>query len=669
MDKATARERILELRKELDEHNYRYYVLAEPVISDYAYDEMMKELIGLEREYPEFIDASSPSQRVGSDISREFRQVRHRYPMLSLDNTYSREELTEFDKRIKKSVSGPFEYVCELKYDGVAVSLTYIDGLLQMAVTRGDGEQGDDVTSNVKTIRSVPLKLRGEDYPREFEIRGEVLLPREGFTKLNRERKERGENLFANPRNAAAGTLKIQNSSIVAGRPLDCIIYRVLGDSLPYNAHYENLVKAGEWGFKISEQTRKCKGLDDIFDFIDHWDKYRAELPFETDGVVIKLNDFRLHNQLGYTAKTPRWAIAYKFSAERAATRITSVEFQVGRTGAITPVANLEPVLLAGTTVRRASLHNEEQMRILDIHMGDTVFVEKGGDIIPKIIGVDEGRRDTGSRVIEFIDKCPACATALEKETGEAKHYCPAINTCPPQILGRIEHFVSRRAMNINMAEATVRQLFEKGLIRDVGDLYSLDTDELIGMDRFARRSAEKLIQSIENSKSLPWHRVLYALGIRYVGETVARKLASSFPSADKLLDASREDLLSVDEVGERIASSVLDYLSQPGSIAIIKKLRDAGVNMEDRPGPPGNQGRKLEGKNFIISGTFRHYSRDQLKNLIEQNGGTIVSAVSSNVDFLIGGENAGPSKLKKAHELNIQVISEDELSDMINQA
>ncbi len=666
MDKATARDRILELRKELDEHNYRYYVLAEPVISDYDYDEMMKELISLEREYPGFLDASSPSQRVGSDISREFRQVRHRYPMLSLDNTYSREELVEFDKRIKKTVSGPFDYVCELKYDGVAVSLTYVDGLLQMAVTRGDGEQGDDVTSNVKTIRSVPLKLRGGDYPREFEIRGEILLPREGFTRLNRERKERGENLFANPRNAAAGTLKIQNSSIVARRPLDCIIYRVLGDSLPYNAHYENLAKAGEWGFKISEQTRKCKGLDDIFDFIDHWDKYRAELPFETDGVVVKLNDFRLHNQLGYTAKTPRWAIAYKFSAERAATRITSVEFQVGRTGAITPVANLEPVQLAGTTVRRASLHNEEQMRILDIHSGDTVFVEKGGDIIPKIIGVDKGRRDTRSHAIEFIDKCPACSTPLEKEAGEAKHYCPAINTCPPQILGRIEHFVSRRAMNINMAEATVRQLFEKGLIRDVGDLYSLDTEALMGLDRFARRSAEKLIQSIENSKSLPWHRILYALGIRYVGETVARKLASSFPSFDELMDASEDDLLSVDEVGERIASSVLDYLSRPGSIIIIKKLKNAGLKMEDRPGLPKNQDKKLEGKKFVISGTFGHHSRDQLKTLIEQNGGTNVSAVSSNVDFLIGGENAGPSKLKKAQELNIQVISEDEFSDMI---
>jgi DNA ligase (NAD+) len=667
MKKATAMDRILNLRKELEEHNYRYYVMASPVIDDQKYDMMMNELISLENDYPEFFDPSSPSQRVGSDISREFVQVRHRYPMLSLDNTYSREDLLEFDKRIKKAVSDPFEYVCELKYDGVAVSLIYVDGVLQRAVTRGDGEQGDDVTSNVKTIRSVPLRVKGDDYPREFEIRGEVLLPLEGFIRMNREKEGRGENLFANPRNAAAGTLKIQNSSIVARRPLDFIIYRVLGEDLPYNSHYESLVKAGEWGFKISDQVRKCAGLDEIFDFIEYWDKSRADLPFDIDGVVIKINDFDLHRQLGYAAKTPRWSIAYKFSAERAATKIVSVEFQVGRTGAVTPVANLEPVLLAGTTVKRASLHNEEQMRLLDIHAGDIVFVEKGGDIIPKIVAADKTLRQPGSRPIKYIDNCPACSTPLVKVPEEAKHYCPAIDTCEPQILGRIEHFVSRRAMNINMAEATVRLLFAKGLVKDVGDLYSLSAEELMGLERFARRSSEKLIQSIENSKNLPWHRLLYALGIRFVGETVARKLASAFPSVDRLMNADMDQLLAVDEVGERIASSVIDYFSRPSSGTIIKKLKEAGVFTEQVYSDPGNGTGKLEGKKFVISGTFRQYSREELKTLVEENGGINISAISSNVDYLIRGEKAGPSKLKKAQQLNIPVITENEFMDMLN--
>ncbi len=667
MDKNTARKRILELRKKLDEHNYRYYVMAEPVISDYEYDRMINELIGLEKEYPEFFDPSSPSQRVGSDISREFRQVRHKYPMLSLDNTYSRQEIVEFDKRIKKSVSSPFEYVSELKYDGVAVSLIYSGGVLQMAVTRGDGEKGDDVTSNVKTIRSVPLRIRGNDYPPEFEIRGEVLLPREGFERLNRERRERGENLFANPRNAAAGTLKIQNSSLVAQRPLDCIVYSVLGEDLPYDSHYENLVRAGEWGFKVSEHTRKFGSLNDLFAFTDYWDLHRAELPYETDGVVIKLNDYKLHRELGYTAKTPRWAIAYKFSAERAKTKIVSVEFQVGRTGAITPVANLMPVKLAGTTVKRASLHNEDQMKALDIHSGDTVFVEKGGDIIPKIIGVDKDRRAPQSSPIAYIDKCPACASTLEKLPGEAKHYCPAIDTCEPQILGRIEHFVSRRAMNINMAEATVRLLFSRGLVNDAGDLYYLKVDDLMSLERFARRSSEKLIESIDNSKSNPWYRLLYGLGIRFVGETVARKLASAFPSVRRLTDAGREELLGVDEVGERIASSVIDYFSRPANLSIVEKLEKAGVNMEDRVTSGEDRSNKLAGRKFVISGTFERCSRDRLKEIVESNGGIIVSAVSSNVDYLLGGEKAGPSKLKKARELNIPVISENEFEDIIN--
>jgi DNA ligase (NAD+) len=667
MDIRFARERVSQLRKELDEHNHRYYVLAQPVISDSDYDRMMNELIELERKFPEFFDPSSPSQRVGSDISREFNQVEHRYPMLSLGNTYSREEIAEFDNRIRKTVTGSFEYVCELKYDGVAISMTYINGSLHTAITRGDGERGDDVTSNVRTIRSVPLKLRGTGYPDLFEIRGEVILPRKGFEKMNREREEKGDNLFANPRNAAAGTLKMQNSSLVARRPLDCIVYGMLGENLPFDSHYENLIRAGEWAFKVSEHSRKCKDLNEVFDFLEHWNTHRVDLPYDIDGVVIKLNDFELHRKLGFTAKTPRWAISYKFAADRVATRLRSVDFQVGRTGAITPVANLEPVLLAGTTVKRASLHNEDQMRQLEIHTGDTVFVEKGGDIIPKIVGIDKKLRPPGSLEVSYIDKCPSCNSELVRIEGEAKHYCPAIYTCPPQILGRIEHFVSRRAMNINMAEATARLLFEKGLIKDVGDLYSLKKEDLISLDRFADKSAQNLISSIEKSKSLPWSRLLYALGIRFVGETVARKLAAAFPSVDQLMNASFDALNKVDEVGERIASSITSYFSVSSNIQIIEKLRSSGVNMEqsDETGPVGTD--RFSGKKFVISGSFSRHSRDQIKELIEQNGGVNVSAVSSNVSYIVGGENVGPAKLQKAKELNIPLLSEDEFTDMIN--
>ena len=667
MDIRSASERISQLRKELDEHNHRYYVLAHPVISDFDYDSLMIELIGLERKFPELFDPSSPSQRVGSDISREFNQVAHRYPMLSLGNTYSREEITEFDNRIRKAVTGSFEYVCELKYDGVAISMTYINGFLHTAITRGDGEKGDDVTSNARTIRSIPLKLRGNDYPDLFEIRGEIILPREGFEKMNREKEEKGENLFANPRNAAAGTLKMQNSSLVARRPLDCIVYGMLGDNLPFDSHYENLSRAGEWAFKVSPHSRKCTDLNDVFDFIDYWNLHRVDLPYDIDGVVIKLNDFGLHRKLGFTAKTPRWAISYKFAADRAATRLKSVAFQVGRTGAITPVANLEPVLLAGTTVKRASLHNEEQMKLLGIHTGDTVFVEKGGDIIPKIVGIDKNLREQGSLEVGYIEKCPSCNSDLIRIEGEAKHYCPAIYTCPPQILGRIEHFVSRKAMNVNMAEATARLLVEKGLIKDVGDLYSLKRDDLINLERFAERSARNLLSSLENSKDLPWYRLLYALGIRFVGETVARKIAAAFPSVDILMSAPYDALLSVDEVGERIASSITSYFSVPSNIQIIEKLRASGVNMEQRDETETTGSDRLAGKKFVISGSFSRYSRDQIKELIEQNGGVNVSAVSSNVSYIVGGENIGPSKLQKARELNIPLLSEAEFTDMIN--
>lgn len=668
MHSREAGERILRLRKELEEHNYRYYVLAEPAVTDQEYDRMMRELMEREREFPEFYDPASPSQRVGSDISREFVQVRHRYPMLSLGNTYSREELMEFDSRIRKKVTGPYEYVCELKYDGTAVSVTYTEGVLRMALTRGDGEQGDDVTANIRTIRSIPLRLKGDDYPREFEMRGEVLLPREGFEKLNREKALKGESLFANPRNAAAGTLKIQNSSLVARRPLDCIFFGILGEDLPFRTHFENLKKAAGWGFKISEHSRKCKSMEEVFEFIDHWSSHRSELPFDIDGVVVKLNDYDLHDLLGYTAKTPRWAVAWKFSAERAITRLISVDFQVGRTGAITPVANLEPVQLAGTTVKRASLHNEEQMRILEIHENDTVFVEKGGDIIPKIVGVDKNSRSATARPVKYIERCPACGTGLVRLEAEARHYCPAAGSCPPQILGRIEHFVSRRAMNINMAEATVKLLVDKGLVKDAGDLYKIRAEDLVGLDRFAHKSSQNLVKSIENSKNLPWHRLLYALGIRFVGETVARKLAAAFPSVEKLMNADRTDLLAVDEVGEKIADSIIGYFSLESNQVLIRKLMESGVNTEKLPDEgtiAANE--KLDGKRFVISGSFRRHSRDQLKTLIEQNGGISVSSVSSNVDYIIGGENIGPSKFQKARELGIPVISEEDFAKMIN--
>ncbi len=641
--------------------------MADPVISDQEYDRLMNELISLEKEYPSYSDPSSPSQRVGSDISREFVQVRHKYPMLSLGNTYSREDLADFDNRVRKTVPGNFEYVCELKYDGVAISLTYIDGVLDKAITRGDGEQGDDVTSNAKTIRSIPLKLRGSSYPSHFEVRGEILLPSEGFERLNRERADRGENLFANPRNAAAGTLKMQNSSLVARRPLDCIVFGILGDNLPFDHHFENLQKAAEWGFKVSKQSRKCADLDEVFEFIEHWRVHRDNLPFDIDGVVVKLNDFSLHRQLGFTAKSPRWAISYKYSAERASTRLVSVTFQVGRTGAVTPVANLEPVLLAGSTVRRASMHNEEQMKLLDIHQGDTVYVEKGGDIIPKIVGVNRLLRQKESSPLSYISVCPACGTRLVRVEGEAKHYCPAINTCPPQILGRIEHYVSRKAMNINMAEATVRLLVEKGLIEDVGDLYSLKEEDLMQLDRFAVKSSQNLVASIEESKTLPWNRLLYALGIRFVGETVAKKVAAAFPSVDKLMEVRAEELLAIDEVGDRIAFSIVDYFSRESNRVIIDKLRQAGVNMKQEEGLEDMVEGTLSGKKFVISGTFTRYSRDQLKALIEENGGVNVSAISSNVTYLVGGDGIGPSKLQKAKKLNIPVISEDEFSELIN--
>ncbi|HYW96930.1 MAG TPA: NAD-dependent DNA ligase LigA [Bacteroidales bacterium] len=666
MTKTEAKEKIEQLRRELSEHNHRYYVLARPTISDYEYDRLMKELIHLEQDWPGFMDVNSPSQRVGSDISQEFEQVRHTVPMLSLGNTYSREELTDFDRRVRKVLGDDFEYVCELKYDGVAISLTYENGQLTRAVTRGDGEQGDDVTRNVRTVRSIPLKLKGHDYPEELEIRGEIYMPVEGFLKMNNDRLENNEEAFANPRNATAGTLKLKNSSVVAKRPLDCMLYYLPGEYSPSGSHFENLMKAGEWGFKVPhDYIKKVKSLDEVFAYINQWESQRNNLPFNIDGVVIKVDAIEKQKELGFTAKEPRWAIAYKFKAERASTLLKHISFQVGRTGAVTPVANLEPVHLAGTTVRRASLHNEDQIRLLDVRTGDTVFVEKGGDIIPKIVGVDISKRPSDSQPFVFITHCPECGTKLERKPEEAAHYCPNIYGCPPQIKGRIEHFVSRRAMNINIAEATIDQLFRKDLITDISDLYRLSVADLLSLERFKEKSATKIYESIQASTKVPFPRLVYALGIRYVGETIARTLALHFKSLDNLMKASQEELVDVGEIGSRIAESILNYFDHPESKKIIEGLRKAGVKLQlDEEEKP--QSSKLEGKTFVVSGTFNQPSRSELKDLVEKNGGKITSSVSSNTDYIIAGDDMGPVKREKADKLKIPLIGVNDFLQMI---
>jgi DNA ligase (NAD+) len=662
MNREDAFQRIQFLREELDKHNRLYYVLSQPQISDYEYDGLMNELIALEREYPEYFDINSPSQRVGSDLNQEFKQVEHKYPMLSLGNTYSEEELREFDNRIRKSIGEDVEYVCELKYDGTAISLLYLNGELSRAVTRGDGERGDDVTSNVRTIRSIPLRLKTGEHPDEFEIRGEIILPREGFLKMNREREERGEFLFANPRNAASGTLKLQNSSLVAKRPLDCMFYSLHGERLPHNNHYDNLMTAREWGFKVSENIRKFGDIDSVIAYIEKMGEGRHELPFDIDGIVIKVNDYSLQKKLGFTAKSPRWAISYKFRAEQAATTLLSVDFQVGRTGAITPVANLHPVLLAGTRVKRASLHNADQIHLLDLRIGDTVFVEKGGEIIPKITGVDISLRPGGSKPFDYITHCPDCGTMLRRDEGEARHYCPNEYGCPTQLKGKIEHFVSRKAMDINMAEATVDLLFSSGLVKDPGDLYELRKEDLLGLERFAEKSAENLIQSIRESLKRPYYRVLFALGIRYVGETVARKLSQAFTSIDDIISSHPETFMEVNEIGEKIALSLSEYFSREESLRLVDKLRKAGVNLRQNLSQSSRNQGNLSGLNIVISGVFNHFSREALKETIEKNGGKILSAVSGNTDLLVAGENVGPSKLSKARSLNVRIISEMEL-------
>lgn len=651
----------------MEQHNYNYYVLSAPTISDREFDEMMKELQTLEEAYPEYADPHSPTQRVGSDLSKEFEQVVHKYPMLSLGNTYSEEEVKDFYERIARDLNEPFEIVAELKYDGTSISLTYEDGRLVRAVTRGDGTRGDDVTANVKTIRSVPLKLMGGQYPAAFEIRGEILLPWAEFDRLNKEREEQEEPLFANPRNAASGTLKQQNPAIVAARKLDAYFYYLLGEELPAETHFDNLEAARSWGFKIPNVIRVCNSLEDIYDYIAYWDTERKNLPVATDGIVLKVNSLRQQRNLGFTAKSPRWAIAYKFQAERAVTRLNSVSFQVGRTGAVTPVANLEPVLLAGTTVKRASLHNADIIEGLDLHLGDMVFVEKGGEIIPKIVGVDVEARGllVGDKVC-FIRSCPECGTPLVRLEGEAAHYCPNEAGCPPQIKGKIEHFVTRRAMNINMGPETVEDLYEAGYVKDSADLYTLKISDLLRLERWADKSARNLLASLEESKQVPFERVLYGLGIRFVGETVAKRLVSAFHSMDQLEHASFEELTAVDEIGERIAQSIIVYFADDRNRTLVNRLKEYGLQMSVAEEKLANRSEKLKGLSIVISGTFAKHSRDEYKAMIEQHGGKNSGSVSGKTDYILAGDNMGPAKLEKAAKLGVKIINEDEFLNMI---
>lgn len=665
----SVKEQIEALRSELEQHNYNYYVLSAPTISDKEFDEKMKELQDLEAAHPEYYDPNSPTQRVGSDLSKEFEQVQHRYPMLSLGNTYSEEEVRDFYERTERSLNEPFEIVAELKYDGTSISLWYEKGRLVRAVTRGDGSKGDDVTANVKTIRSVPLRLRGNDYPEEVEIRGEILLPWAEFDRLNKEREEQEEPLFANPRNAASGTLKQQNPAIVAARKLDAYLYYVLGEHLPADTHYGNLVAARRWGLKIPDVIKVCHNLQDIFDYIHYWDTERKNLPVATDGIVLKVNSLRQQKNLGFTAKSPRWAIAYKFQAERAETRLNSVSFQVGRTGAVTPVANLEPVLLAGTVVKRASLHNADIIEGLDLHIGDQVYVEKGGEIIPKIVGVNtEARTMMIGEKVRFITRCPECKTPLVRPEGEAAHYCPNDSGCPPQIKGRIEHFVTRKAMNINIGPETVEDLFNVGLVKNIADLYDLRITDLLTLERWAEKSARNLMNSLRESKAVPFERVLYALGIRYVGETVAKRLASSFHSIDRLMEASFEQLVDVDEIGDRIAQSVVAYFSDAENRQIVERLRAHGLQMEVSEEVLANRSERLKGLTFVISGTFTQHSRDEYKAMIEQHGGKNTGSVSGKTSYILAGENMGPAKLEKAAKLGVRIIREDEFLKMIEE-
>ena len=668
MSDTTIQQQIETLRAELHRHNHNYYVLNAPEITDFEFDRMMRELQDLEQTHPEFYDENSPTMRVGSDLSKEFRQVAHKYPMLSLGNTYSEGEVTDFYERAKKMLGDEeFEICCEMKYDGTSISLTYENGVLVSAVTRGDGVQGDDVTDNVKTIRTIPLKLQGTDYPQSFEIRGEILMPWNVFEKLNEERAANEEPLFANPRNAASGTLKLQNSSVVASRKLDAYLYYMLGEELPCDGHYENLQKAREWGFKISDATRKAHTLQEVFDFIRYWDIERKNLPVATDGIVLKVNSLHQQKNLGYTAKSPRWAIAYKFQAERACTRLNSISYQVGRTGAITPVANLDPVQLSGTVVKRASLHNADIIEGLDLHIGDMVYVEKGGEIIPKITGVDKEARFMVGDKVKFITRCPECGTPLMRNEDEAAHYCPNDKACPPQIKGKIEHFITRKAMNIDgMGPETVEQFYNVGLIKNIADLYDLHAADLQLLERMGERSANNIIEGIRKSTEVPYPRVLFALGIRYVGETVAKKLTNGFPTIDQLKNATLDDLIHVDEIGERIAQSVVRWFADEDNRQLIERLKAAGLQFELSEEVLSERTDRLAGKSIVISGVFTHHSRDEYKALIEQHGGKNVGSISGKTSFILAGENMGPSKLEKATKLGVDIVSEEEFLKMI---
>ena len=661
------KERIDNLRQEIEQHNYNYYVLSAPVISDIEFDKKLKELQQLEEENSEYFDPNSPTQRVGSDIVKTFKQVKHQYPMLSLTNTYSEGEIADFYERTKKALNEDFELVCELKYDGTSIALIYENGALQTAITRGDGEKGDDVTANARTIQTIPLRLKG-DYPEKFEIRGEIMMPWSVFDELNKQRERDEEPLFANPRNAASGTMKLQDSAVVATRKLDAYLYYLLGENLPCETHYDNLQKAKTWGFKISDATRKCSNLEEVFDFIKYWDTERKNLPVATDGIVIKVNSLLQQKNLGFTAKSPRWAIAYKFQAEKALTRLNSVSYQVGRTGAVTPVANLDPVQLSGTIVKRASLHNADIINALDLHYGDMVFVEKGGEIIPKITAVDKDARVLIGEKVQFIKKCPECGAELVRMEGEAAHYCPNEDGCPPQIKGRIEHFVSRKAMNIEgLGSETIALLYEKKLLNSVADIYELKAGYLARLERLGEKSAQNIIQAVNNSKQIPFERVLFALGIRHVGETTAKKIAMSMHTIENIQNASAEELNNIDEVGIRIAQSVVDYFANPKHTEWVNRLKEAGLQFVLSEQKLATTTDKLKGLSIVITGTFSLHSRDEYKDMIEQNGGKNVAAVSGKTNYLFAGENVGPVKLEKAQKLGVKIINEEEFLEMIS--
>lgn len=660
-------ERIDALRKELREHNYNYYVLDNPTISDFDFDMKLKELQELEAQHPEFYDANSPTIRVGGMVTKNFATVVHEHRMYSLDNSYSLEDLVDWEKRIQRNLGDvPVQYTCELKYDGASISITYEEGKLVRAVTRGDGFQGDDVTTNIRTIKSVPLQLKG-NFPAKFDIRGEIVLPFDGFLKMNEERIENGEEPYMNPRNTASGSLKLQDSALVAQRPLECLLYSIVGSNTGITTQFEMLQKAREWGFKVPSAAKLCESTDEVMAFVDYWDVHRHELPYETDGVVVKVNSLQHQEELGYTAKSPRWAMAYKFKAEQVFTVLNEITYQVGRTGAITPVANLEPVLLAGTTVKRASLHNADQIEKLDIREGDTVFVEKGGEIIPKIIAVDLSKRPADSQPTQYIDHCPECHTALVRTEGDAKHYCPNEYGCPPQITGRIQHFISRKAMDIEgLGGETVELLFKEGLIKDYADLYDLTKEQILPLERMAEKSADNLIKGVAESVKIPFERVLFALGIRYVGETVAKKLAKAYKNIAALSVASQEELEAVDEIGERIAESVVDFFRNEKNLDAIERLNAKGIQFELSAEKLENQTDILNGKTIVVSGVFETVSRDELKKLIEDNGGKVGSSISSKTSYLVAGDKMGPSKRTKAENLGVPIITEQEFLNMI---